>query len=44
MVQDQITAEALALFRQLPEDDQLRFLEHLRSLLAGQGSASADLP
>lgn len=41
MVQNGIMTEALELFRLLSEEDQLTYLSHLRSLLAGQGPAAA---
>lgn len=42
MVQNDIMTEALELFRQLSEEQQLTYLSRLRSLLAEQEQAPAD--
>lgn len=42
MAQNNIMAEALALFRQLSQEEQLTYLSRLRSLLAEQEQAPAD--
>lgn len=42
MVQNDIMTEALELFRQLSEEQQLIYLSRLRSLLAEQEQAPAD--
>lgn len=42
MKQNDLMHDALALFRQLSKEDQLTYLSHLRSLLAGQGRVAAD--
>lgn len=42
MTQNQIIAQALALFRRLSQEEQTTYLLHLRSLLAEPRPAPAD--